>query len=68
MIIIVGLIIFVAAVIVGVAGVLGNGGTGHAVTHPFAVFGYHVVSERENGMITRSASPGMMAARRRAPG
>jgi hypothetical protein len=29
-------------VIAGVAGVLGNSGTGHALTHPFAVFGYHV--------------------------
>ena len=30
MIIILGLIILVAAVVVGVAGVLGNGGSGHA--------------------------------------
>ena len=28
--------------VVGVAGVLGNGGSGHALTHGFAVFGYHV--------------------------
>ncbi len=42
MIIILGLIILIAAVIAGVAGVLGNGGAGHALTHPFAVFGYHV--------------------------
>ena len=42
MIIILGLIILVAAVIAGAAGVLGNGGAGHALTHPFAVFGYHV--------------------------
>jgi hypothetical protein len=42
MIIIIGLIILVAAVIVGMAGVLSNGGSGHALTHPFAVFGYHV--------------------------
>ncbi len=42
MIIILGLIILIAAVIAGAAGVLGNGGTGHALTHPFAVFGYHV--------------------------
>ena len=42
MIVIFGLIILVAAVIVGVAGVLGNGGSGHALTHGFAVFGYHV--------------------------
>jgi hypothetical protein len=41
MIVILGLVILVAAVIVGVAGVLANGGHAHAVTH-FAVFGYHV--------------------------
>ena len=41
MIIIVGLVILVAAVIAGVAGVLANGGHAHEVTH-FAVFGYHV--------------------------
>ena len=41
MIVIVGLVILVAAVIAGVAGVLANGGDAHAVTH-FAVFGYHV--------------------------
>ena len=42
MIIIIGLIILVAAVVAGVAGVLSNGGSGHELTHPFAVFGYHV--------------------------
>jgi uncharacterized membrane protein len=42
MIVIIGLIILVAAVVVGVAGVLSNGGSGHALTHGFAVFGYHV--------------------------
>jgi hypothetical protein len=42
MIVIVGLIILIAAVIVGVAGVLTNGGSTHALTHGFAVFGYHV--------------------------
>jgi hypothetical protein len=41
MIIVLGLVILVAAVIAGVAGVLANGGDAHAVTH-FAVFGYHV--------------------------
>ena len=41
MIVILGLVILVAAVIAGVAGVLANGGHAHAVTH-FAVFGYHV--------------------------
>jgi hypothetical protein len=41
LVVILGLVILVAAVIVGVAGVLANGGHAHAVTH-FAVFGYHV--------------------------
>ena len=41
MIVVLGLVILVAAVIAGVAGVLANGGHAHAVTH-FAVFGYHV--------------------------
>ena len=43
MIIIFGLIIVVAAVVVGVAGVLGNGGT-HGLAHGFSVLGYHVTS------------------------
>jgi hypothetical protein len=42
MIIILGLVILVAAVIVGVTGVLTNGGSGHGLAHGFAVFGYHV--------------------------
>ena len=42
MIIIIGLVVLVAAVVVGVGGVLSNDGSGHALTHPFAVFGYHV--------------------------
>ena len=41
MIVILGLIILVAAVVVGVAGVLGNGGT-HGLDHGFSVLGYHV--------------------------
>jgi hypothetical protein len=41
MIVIVGLVILAAAVIVGVAGVLANGGPAYEVSH-FAVFGYHV--------------------------
>jgi hypothetical protein len=41
MIIIIGLIILVAALVVGVAGVLGNGGSAHALGH-FSVLGYHV--------------------------
>ncbi len=42
MIIIFGLVILVAAVVAGVAGVLSNSGSGHVLTHHFAVFGYHV--------------------------
>jgi hypothetical protein len=42
MIILVGLVILVAAVVVGLAGVLTNGGGGHPLTDSFAVFGYHV--------------------------
>jgi len=40
--IIAGLVVLIAAVVIGVAGVLGNHGIGHALAHPFAVFGYHV--------------------------
>jgi hypothetical protein len=40
--IIIGLIILIAAVVAGVAGVLANSGSGHPLTHHFAVFGYHV--------------------------
>jgi hypothetical protein len=42
MIIILGLIVLVAAVVIGVAGVLANDGSGHALTHGFAALGYHV--------------------------
>jgi hypothetical protein len=42
MIIVVGLVILVVAVVVGVAGVLANGDSGHPLTDHFAVFGYHV--------------------------
>ena len=42
MIIIIGLVILIAAVVAGVAGVLSNSGSGHPLTHHFAVFGYHV--------------------------
>lgn len=42
MIIIVGLIVLIAAVVIGGAGVLVNDGSGHALTQGFAVFGYHV--------------------------
>jgi hypothetical protein len=40
--ILLALIILAAAVIVGVAGVLHNAGSAHALTHSFSVFGYHV--------------------------
>ena len=42
MIIILGLVVLIAAVVIGVAGVLVNHGSGHALVDPFAVFGYHV--------------------------
>ena len=42
MILFIGLIILVAALIVGVAGVLTNSGGAHALTSGFSVFGYHV--------------------------
>ncbi len=41
MILVVGLVILVAALIAGVAGVLGNGGSAHAVAH-VSVLGYHL--------------------------
>jgi hypothetical protein len=42
MIIVIGLVVLVAALVTGVAGVLSNSGSEHALTHGFAVFGYHV--------------------------
>jgi hypothetical protein len=42
MLVVVGLIILIAGVVVAVAGVLGNAGSGHALSHGFSVFGYHV--------------------------
>jgi hypothetical protein len=42
MILIIGLVVLIVAVVVGVVGVLSNDGSSHALTHPFAVFGYHV--------------------------
>src|SRR3954454_11448264 len=42
MVVVLGLILLIAAVVVGVAGVLANAGSGHALTSGFAVFGYHV--------------------------
>ncbi|MFF4280247.1 hypothetical protein [Streptomyces kronopolitis] len=40
MIAILGLLILLAAAVVGVAGVLGNGDSGHELTGGFSVFGY----------------------------
>jgi hypothetical protein len=42
MLVIFGLIIVVAAVVVGAAGVLGNDGGAHGAAHGFSVLGYHV--------------------------
>jgi len=42
MIILMGLVILIAAVVAGAAGVLSNSGSGHPLAHPFAVLGYHV--------------------------
>ncbi|WP_238888462.1 hypothetical protein [Mycobacterium sp. IDR2000157661] len=42
MIVIVGSIVLLAAVVVGMAGVLGNAGPAHSLTDGFAVFGYDV--------------------------
>jgi hypothetical protein len=42
MIIIIGLVILIAAVVAGAAGVLSNSGSGHPLTHQFAILGYHV--------------------------
>ncbi|PTR24184.1 hypothetical protein C8K36_108197 [Rhodococcus sp. OK519] len=42
MLVIIGLILLVAAVVIAIAGVLTNGGTDHAITDDFSIFGYHV--------------------------
>ncbi|TCN48134.1 hypothetical protein EV641_11857 [Rhodococcus sp. SMB37] len=42
MIIIFGLILLLAAVVIGTTGVLSNSGVAHTLTDDFAVFGYHV--------------------------
>ena len=42
MVVVAGLILLIAALVVGVAGVLTNAGSGHQLTQGFAVFGYHV--------------------------
>jgi len=42
MIVVLGLVLLVAALVVGVAGVLTNHGGAHALPHAFSVMGYHV--------------------------
>ncbi|WP_019928998.1 hypothetical protein [Nocardia sp. BMG111209] len=42
MIVIIGLAILVIAVLVGFAGVFANGGSNHALTDNFSLFGYHI--------------------------
>ncbi|MHB6911554.1 hypothetical protein [Streptomyces sp. DB-54] len=42
MTVILGLILLIAAVVVGVAGVVTNAGSAHALTHGFSVFSYHM--------------------------
>jgi uncharacterized membrane protein len=42
MFLIIGLVVLIAAVVIAVTGVVTNGGHGHALTHGFAVLGYHV--------------------------
>ena len=42
MVVVVGLVLLLAAVVLGLAGVLSNAGSGHELTHGFAVVGYHV--------------------------
>src|ERR1039457_7270927 len=56
MIIIIGLVILIAAVVAGAAGVLSNSGSGHPLTHPFAILGYHVTGS--TGTLSTSASVG----------
>src|SRR5579875_78854 len=42
MVLILGLVVLLAAVVVGVTGVLSNAGDAHALTHDFSALGYHV--------------------------
>ncbi|MFE6054908.1 hypothetical protein ACFQ6N_29505 [Kitasatospora sp. NPDC056446] len=42
MIIVLGLLLLVAAAVIAVAAVVGNAGSGHALTNAFTVFGQHV--------------------------
>lgn len=42
MLIVLGLVMLIVALVVGIAGVLTNAGSAHALTDDFSVFGYHV--------------------------
>lgn len=42
MLIIVGLVVLLAAVVIGLIGVLANAGSAHSLTDDFSAFGYHV--------------------------
>ena len=55
MIIIIGLVILIAAVVAGVAGVLSNSGSGHALTQQFAGFGYRATGS--TGTHVNDSSP-----------
>ncbi len=71
MIVILGLILLVAATIVGLAGVLGNAGSGHALTGGFSVFGYDVTGSTGTllfygivvGAVPRAPNSNSLAAR-----
>ena len=60
MFVVLGLIILIAAVVIGVAGIFNNLGSGHALTHGFSVFGYHVTGSTGvlflNGIIVGAAA------------
>jgi hypothetical protein len=42
MLIIIGLVVLLAAVVIGLTGVLANSGDAHSLTDDFSIFGYHV--------------------------
>ena len=60
MIVIVGLVVLLAAVIVGFTGVLTNAGAAHPLTENFSVFGYHVTGSTGTlflfGIVTGAAA------------
>ena len=56
MFVVVGLILLVAAVVVGVAGVLTNADSAHTLTDDFSVFGFHAGVQRARCSSTASWS------------